>query len=232
MAKRNYINEILSIKSRIHKSKRWDIVLFHMRMMSKCVEIIDIVNCEAEDYLKENYNIFDVSNISYVNQFFPIKCVTCIEGYFRLVIANLIDLGNPFRENAKRFSDVNFSIETVLSLQIEDVSVGDFIAHMLPIKSFEQICSIMSILIGADFKNEIKTIYLTLPVFKPLFGTIEDFFNEIIKQVVEMFNYRHIYCHELGIPDKVRYTSSGCVESTIKFLHLTEIFVEQITSKK
>ena len=140
----------------------------------------------------------------------------------------------------KRFEAVdheaNGAIMTVVRRETgqdrSDRSVGDFIAHMLPIKSFEQICSIMSILIGADFKNEIKTIYLTLPVFKPLFGTIEDFFNEIIKQVVEMFNYRHIYCHELGIPDKVRYTSSGCVESTIKFLHLTEIFVEQITSKK
>ena len=159
MAKRNYIEEILSVKSRIHKSKRWDLVLFHMRAMSECTNIIEIVYNEA-NYLEKKHNIFLVRNIDYVDQFFPIKCVACIEGYLRLVIADLLDFGNPFRENAKQFSDVKFSIETVLSLQMGKVSVGDFISHLLPIKSFDSICSIMSTLIGTDFKEELKAMYL------------------------------------------------------------------------
>ena len=199
--------------------------------MSECTNIIEIVNNEA-DYLEKKHNIFLVSKIDYVDQFFPIKCVACIEGYFRLLIADLIDFGNPFRENAKQFSDVKFSIETVLSLQMGKVSVGDFISHLLPIKSFDSICSIMSTLIGTDFKEKLKAMYLKKSHLKPFFGTKEDIFNDIIKVVAEMFKHRHVYCHELGNPGEVIATSSGFVESTTTFLHLTESIVEEITKKK
>jgi len=231
LGKRNYIEEILSIKSRIHKSKRWDLVLSHMRAMSECTRIIEIVNNEA-DYLEKKHDIFLVRKIDYIDQFFPIKCVACIEGYFRLVIADLIDFGNPFRENAKQFSEVKFSIETVLSLQMGKVSVGDFISHLLPINNFDSLCSIMSTLIGTDFKEELKTMYLKKPHRKPFFGTEEDIFNDIIKVVAEMFKYRHVYCHELGDLGQVIATGGGFVESTAKFLHLTESIVEKSTKKK
>ena len=231
MAKRNYIEEILSIKSRIHKSRRWDLVLFHMRAMSECTEIIESVKNESE-YLEKTQNIFLVSKIDYVDQFFPIKCVACIEGYFRLVIADLIDFGNPFRENAKQFSEVKFSIETVLALQIGKVSVGDFISHLLSINSFDSVCSIMSTIVGTDFKEELKAMYLKKPHLKPFFGTEEDIFNGIIKVVAEMFKYRHVYCHELGDPGQVITTGGGFVEATTKFLHLTESIIEEITENK
>jgi hypothetical protein len=230
MSNRAYLEEILSIKSRIHKSKRWDLVLFHMRAMSECSEIIEIVNNE-EDYLEKKHSTISVRRINYIDQFFPIKCVACIEGYFRLLIADLIDFGSPFRDNAKNFSDVKFSIDTVLSLQMGKVSVGDFISHLLPIKSFANVCSIMTTLIGKDFKEELKTIYLNQPNIKPLFGTQEDIFNGIIKGVSAMFKYRHIYCHELGDIEQA-ITGSGFVQSTAKFLYLTELIAEEIMKKK
>jgi len=228
MSKRDYIAEILSIKSRIHKSERWDLVLRHMRAMSECTDIIEVVSHEA-DYLEEKHNIFMTSHIQYMDQFFPIKCVACIEGYFRLLIADLVDFGDPFRENAKSFSEIKFSIESVLSLQKGKVSVGDFISHLLSMNSFANICSIMSILIGKDFKGQLKDMYFKKPHIKPLITTDEDVFNSIIKVVSEMFKHRHIYCHELGDPGEVIASSSGFVESTAKFLHLTESIAEEIT---
>ncbi len=129
MQKRNYIEEILSIKSRTHESKRWDLVLHHMRAMGECSHIIDIIYDE-EDYLNEKYNLFSVRGLNYIDQFYPIKCVACIEGYFKLLIANLIDFGNPFRDNARNFKDVKFSIDIVLSLQTSEITVGEFISHL------------------------------------------------------------------------------------------------------
>jgi hypothetical protein len=229
MSKRDYVEEILSIKSRIHKSKRWELVLSHMRAMNECTTIMEIVHNEA-DYLEEKHNIFSVCHIDYMDQFFPIKCVTCIEGYFRLLIADLIDYGSPFRENAKNISDIKFSIDTVLSLQTGKVSAGDLISHILPISSFADVCSIMSSLVGKDFKSELKAMYMKVPGLKPLFGTQEDVFNGIIKVVSEMFKYRHVYCHELGDIGQV-ITGHGFVQAAAKFLHLTELMAEEMKKK-
>lgn len=65
----------------------------------------------------------------------------------------------------------------------------------------------------------------------PFFGTKEDIFNDIIKIISEMFKLRHVYCHELGSPKKVITTPNEFVESTTKFLHLTELVVEELTEK-
>lgn len=40
-----------------------------------------------------------------------------------------------------------------------DVSVGDFISHLLPIKSFESVNSVMTTLIGEDFKDKLRVCF-------------------------------------------------------------------------
>jgi hypothetical protein len=229
--KRDYLEEIISKKSRIHKSKRWDLVISHFRAMQKCIEILDIV-AEEEDYLEEKHSPFIIFQIDYLDSFFPIKCVACVEGYFRLIYAHLIDFGDPFRNNAKKFSEIKISIDTVLSLDIVGVSAGDFISHLLPIKSFETIDSVMSTLIGEDFKDKLKAMYFKTPHMLDLFGKDEDVFSNIIKVISEMFKLRHIYCHELGSPTNIIASPYGFVESTTKFLHLTELIIEELTEKK
>ena len=230
MAKREYLDEIISIKSRIHISERWDLVKSHLRSMQECIEILKIVDEESE-YIGEKHNIFMVSKINYLDSFFPIKCVACIEGYFRLVYAHLVDFGDPFRNNAKEFSEIKFSIKTVLSLGVGNVSIGDFIAHLLPIKNFASINSVMSTLINGDFKEKLKAMYLKKPHMKPLLSTEDDVFNNIIRVVTEMFKLRHVYCHELGSPTKTIANPYGFVRSTTNFLHLTELIVEELTEK-
>lgn len=227
--KRDYFDEIISKKSRLHKSKRWDLAISNLRELKECIKILEIVIDDA-DYLEEKHGIFLIRKLTNLDPFFPIKCVACIEGYFRLVYAHLIDFGNPFRNNAKQFSEIKFSIETVLSLDVADVSIGDFISHLLPINNFENVNSVMSTLIGEDFKNKLKVMFLKQPHMKPFFGTIEDIFNDIIKVISEMFKLRHIYCHELGVPDKVISNPNGFVEATAKFIHLSELVVEKLTT--
>jgi hypothetical protein len=69
----------------------------------------------------------------------PVGLVACTEGYFRMVIADLIDHGSPFRENAGKFPNITFSLDTALALQKQSVSVGEFVAHLLPLSSLEDI---------------------------------------------------------------------------------------------
>lgn len=227
--KRDYFGEIISKKSRLHKSKRWDLAISNLREMKECIGILEIVIGDS-DYLEKKHDIFLIRRLTNLDPFFPIKCVACIEGYFRLVYAHLIDFGDPFRNNAKQFSEIKFSTETVLSLDVGDVSIGDFISHLLPINNFENVNSVMSTLIGEDFKNKLKEMFLKQPHMKPFIGTIEDVFNDIVKIISEMFKLRHIYCHELGVPEKVITSPNGFVEATGKFIHLSELVVEKLTS--
>lgn len=227
--KRDYFEEIISKKSRLHKSKRWDLAISSLRELKECAKILEIVINDA-DYLEEKHGIFLIRQLTNLDPFFPIKCVACIEGYFRLVYAHLIDFGNPFRNNAKQFSEIKFSTEIVLSLDVGDVSIGDFISHLLPIKNFGSVNFVMSTLIGENFKDKLKAMFLKQTHMKPFLGTIEDVFNDIIRIISEMFKLRHIYCHELGTPDKVISTPNGFVESTAKFIHLSELVIEELTS--
>jgi len=199
--------------------------------MRECIKILKAFLDDSE-FLEKKYDIFLIRQLTNLDPFFPIKCVACIEGYFRLVYANLIDFGDPYRNNAKQFSDIKFSTEIVLSLDGGNVSVGDFISHLLPINNFENLNSIMSTLIGEDFKCKIKEIFLAQPQMKPLFGTTEDIFENIVKRISEMFKLRHIYCHELGVPEKVIATPVGFVEATGKFIHLSELLVEKLLNVK
>ena len=227
--KREYLSEILSKKSRLHKSNRWKLVATNISELKICAKILEIIIDDSE-YLEKRHGIFSSEQLRGLDPFFPIKCVACVEGYFRLVCAHLIDFGDPFRNNAKQFSDIKFSTETVLSLDVGNVSAGDFISHLLPMNSFEHINSIMTTLVGDDFKGRLKEKYIKLRRLKPFFGTDEEHFNEEIKIVSEMFKLRHIYCHELGSPEKVITTPDRFVDAVLIFLHLSELTVEELTN--
>lgn len=90
-----------------------------------------------------------------LSRYFPIALVSCIEGYFRLVFADLINHGAPYKDNAAKF-EIKFTIDTAVSLERHSVTLGEFVAHLLPLNNLDDIESNMTTLIGESFLKLFK----------------------------------------------------------------------------
>ena len=175
------------------------------------------------------------SNLSETLPYFPIRLVACFEGYFRLVYADLIDQVPQFQDNAaSRFNDIRFTLETAISLRHHSVSLGDFIAHLLPTSNLEDINRNVSYITSRDFLENFKA---TRPSVYPFVQTAllpewevdED--ARIISGVKRIFELRHVFCHELAPTESVSIgqVSEYCY-TAIKFLHISEAVISEYLS--
>ena len=189
--KRDYVKEIISRKSRLLKgSSRWE--EFSKR---------DTALIEAFYYLvKEAKPKSAVRNE--LLRYFPIGAVAILEGYFRLAIRDIIDAGHSYRNNIKNISDIKFNITNILAIYEKKITLGEFISHLLPINSLEDINRNISILINKDFLKELRKVKFKMDDDKPSI-TMGKVASDIYKKIKNMFELRHIHCHELAISEKL-----------------------------
>jgi hypothetical protein len=231
MARRDFITEILSKKSRLYPdTNRWNQVSVRLAHLRQTLEFLQEMYPELEES-NETLQIF-YKDVPYeLRRYFPIAFVACIEGYFRIVYANLIDHGSPFRDNATKF-DIKFSIEMALSIQRHSVSLGEFIAHLLSHNNLDDIDKNMSNLIGESFLARVKQMRAKLPRQTSIFPEFElDADARLLSQIKGLFELRHIYSHELSPftpPDSP--SVDACVEAAVEFLWITESIVNELLS--
>jgi uncharacterized protein YecT (DUF1311 family) len=188
MGKRNYVEEILSIRLRNELNPRWGGALIRLEALEHDFE-------RVPDFPSE------------LVRYFPVAIVATMEAYFRSAIKELIDFGPPFSDNAARFDNAKPDLKTVLSVQGKVVTVGDLIGHLLPFKSVEDIDCNITTIIGQSFLERLKTtqdrwaIEVEGAAPKPI---IENS-SEVYRDVKETFRLRHVYCHEITRLDRSEF---------------------------
>ncbi|MEZ0541244.1 lysozyme inhibitor LprI family protein [Fibrella arboris] len=180
-------------------------------------------------------NAMDVSltEINYLNEellkYIPIATIACFEAFFRSVYSELIDFGKPFNENAIKFNqskNVKFDFDIINAINSKSITIGEFIAHILPCNSFDDINSNITTLIGSDFVNGIKSFQDKNP-----FDFEEDMYfrnnsGKIIADIKRSFELRHIFCHEYGNDTLVdEQEIKACFNSAKLFLRQTSSFI-------
>lgn len=213
--KRNLIEEIKGIKSRTEFNSRFD---FSLRLKD-----IEYAFKESLD----NKSNFDMELVKYI----PISTVACFEAFFRSVYLELIDFGKPFSDNTIKFNqskNVKFDFEIINAIQSKIVTVGEFIAHILPCNNFEDINSNLSTIADIDFLNSIKT-FQKKSRFEHVNSNTEYFienFSQIISDIIRTFELRHIFCHEFATNLKVDKDEIWrCFKNSKIFLNQTNQFV-------
>jgi hypothetical protein len=173
------------------------------------------------------------------------------------VYADLINFGDPYKENASKFSDIKFNIKTAISLERAELTIGDFIAHILPINNFENIENTITQLIGDRFSekleieiinsqglqqteficmldNEVlekdyKRVSEVLAVQKP-----QKIYRDMIRDVQNVFEMRHKLCHE-GNPimtDEDVGLMLSSPEAVLEFLVVSESVLDKLLSQR
>jgi hypothetical protein len=129
-------------------------------------------------------------------KYLPIGWVACIEGYFRLVYRDLVDHGPPYRDNAALLKDIRIGLDHVVAMQAGKFTLGEFIAHFLPVNGLDDINQAMSTLMGVDFLDAIKNV--KTDVFEPDRSLADLALSGGIFESLEfLFSQRHLFAHEL-----------------------------------
>lgn len=192
--KRDFILEIESIRSNLLENKS-RINQAHTRWFDVTGSLVALDKLPP-DFPETKKLVRTIANYA------PICAVACLEGYFRLLIRDLIDYGLPFSVNAQEFKDVKLNLVEINAIWDKRVTVGEFIAHLLPINNLSDINSHMTVLLGEDL---IKLVRHSSPNGRregnqilPESRVFEELSPNMISDIVKIFELRHTLCHELA----------------------------------
>lgn len=211
--KRNLINEISTIRYRTKPESRYYADHKLQELERLIIEYIADLESPNKELLK----------------YAPIATVACFETFFRSIIKELIDSGKPYVENATQFNqskNVKVDFDVILAIQSKQVTVGEFISHILPCNNLEDVNSNLSTLTKIDFLDSLKK-FDRQSIFKEQnenSSLYRDNVNQIISDIKRTFELRHIFCHEY-------YTTVKLDPNEIlRCLRSARVFLKQVSN--
>jgi hypothetical protein len=92
-------------------------------------------------------------------RYFPVALIACVEGYFRMVIKDLIDAGEPYLTNAEKpASSLKLDFSLLRAVHGRTITVGELVAHSVRLSRLEHIETVLSGLLAKGFLNSLCTI--------------------------------------------------------------------------
>ncbi len=165
-------------------------------------------------------------------RYFPVALIACIEGYFRMVVRDLIDSGDPYLANAEKAASTmkpDFSI--LRAIHGKKITVGELVAHSVPISNLKHIDAVLKNLTGESFISKLRSTKDRWAhegrgePERPILGAPDTVF----KDVDRTFELRHIICHETASGYAIETEDIGrCFESCLSFLRAADECVSEI----
>lgn len=235
MSKRDYITEILSKKERAKHSEREHILYYRVAALNYVVDLckqIDQVTINDQNMTTVPANL---KNNGELHKYIPIGMMACVESFFRVTVKELIDLGSPYLERASKLREIKFDFTMVQAIQGKKLTVGDFLSHLVPMKSFDEIGEVISVLTEKEFFKDLEPFFFEstdweaenkFPLPHELTKENHQEVGEIYRSSREIYKLRNIFCHEATEPDTVNISTiySGYV-NTLKFLEASNAFL-------
>lgn len=211
--KKRYIQQISSIKQRNGFNYLSD-------SAGRLVKIQELLSLKDGDI--ENKELF---------KYVPIASVACFEGLYRKAIKELIDFGSPYSDNcinSNRLKDIKFDFEIINEINKQTITIGELIAHILPCNKLEDINSNLGAILGKDLLSELSTYSREsiLDEKNEEFAYYKKNSGEIIKNIKEIFELRHIFCHEIADGyDLSLEEANSYITSAIRFVNHMEDYI-------
>lgn len=228
--KRNYIEEIIERNGRKQSSPDCiNSTLARIQSISELADHLHIIRSERS-YQEEGALINNISELPFFEyetaKYIPIGLISCVETYFKETYARIINSSLEFKSNASDL-DVRFSLKNVVDLEKNDLSVGEFISHLLGVNNLVEINKYMSTIIGCDFLKELRKWRAIEDKQLTIFSISDEVKDSaLISGIEEVFSYRHQFCHESASVGMENMNSVlGGINVIAEFLWVTEQFV-------
>lgn len=176
MSSRDRTREILDVKERGDRSSSWS-------------------GPYRLQYLQHQW-LKNRSDKACVPDFYVIRAVTLLEVFTRRNLAELIDEDRRFTDKAIDLSKhVKIDFALIRDIQGRAITLGDILAHSVPVNSFGQIFGYFETIIGKPLRplveNAVDPWDATIDK-----GPIITDFDDLSRCLSRLFEVRHILCHE------------------------------------
>ncbi|MGA2571944.1 MAG: lysozyme inhibitor LprI family protein [Terracidiphilus sp.] len=135
-----------------------------------------------------------------VPDFYIIKAVTILEVFTRRQIATLIDHARTYTDRAVELSkQIKMDFATVREVQGRAITLGDIVAHSVPVNSFSQIMGYFEAILGKPFRPMLEQavdrwrVEIERQNPEPIIAD----FDALANHISRLFELRNILCHEL-----------------------------------
>jgi uncharacterized protein YecT (DUF1311 family) len=204
---RNRVSELILIKQRAGKYKR----------------------VPSHHDINELKKIWEtrLKGVSPSDELVPIRIVTMLEVFLRHWIETFIDHGAPYVERASKLgANIKYDFAIARSLQGGSVSLGQLIAHSVPLSRLDAVCAVFEVLLGGDLFGAIaKTRDRWKERLEPLTGGKPIIANvtRVRNTLGRLFDVRNIIVHE--IPENKTHEGtdvSDFLDASAQFVHAAE----------
>jgi uncharacterized protein YecT (DUF1311 family) len=165
--------------------------------------------------------------------FYVIRAVTLLEVFTRGNLADLIDHGRQFTDRAIDFSKhVKIDFALVRDVQGRTITLGDILAHSVPVNSFGQVVGHFETLLGKPVRPllEVAVDRWDTEVMKKSKSPIIEDYEATARCLTRLFEVRHILCHEA--PRESVYAASEIDEFLDKAIRLAKALHEILTFER
>jgi hypothetical protein len=166
-----------------------------------------------------------------LTRYFPVALIACVEGYFRMAIKDLIDAGDPYLSNAERPAlSVKLDFLMLRAVHGKAITVGELVAHGIPLSRLDHIESAITSLIGTRFLQALRstTDRWAHEVRGEPAGPILADPDHVFSDVARTFELRHIICHEMASAYEIETGEvARCFQSCVAFLRAADEFISE-----
>lgn len=165
--------------------------------------------------------------------FYVIRAVTLLEVFTRRNLADTIDQDRNFTDRAIEFSKhVKIDFALVRDIQGKTITLGDILAHSVPVNSFGQIVGYFETLLGKPLRALIETAVdrWEAEVMKTTTEPIVKNYDTTAGVLTRLFEVRHILCHEA--PRKSVYETAEIDQFLDNAIQLTKALHGILTLEK
>ena len=166
-----------------------------------------------------------------LTRYFPVALVAAIEGYFRMTCQEIVDAGEPYLANAERLaSSFKLDYSVLRALHGKSVSIGELVAHNIPLSRLDHVDSALSALLGFPFLERLRTIsdrWAHEARGEPAAPMLQNP-NETYALVGRVFELRHIVCHEIASAYSIEHEEvAASFEACLRFLRASDELVSE-----
>ncbi len=166
-----------------------------------------------------------------LTRYFPVALVACMEGYFRMVIRDLVDSGDPYLANAeKAASTIKPDFSIIRAVHGRRITIGELVAHSVPISRLEHIDGALSSLLGTSFLTKLRSTTdrwaheVRGEPARPILTNPDAVFSNVLRT----FELRHVICHEIASAYEIDTAEiEACFESCVAFLRVADECVSE-----
>lgn len=165
--------------------------------------------------------------------FYVIRAVTLLEVFTRRNLADTVDHERSFADRAIELSKyVRIDFGLIRDIQGKTITLGDILAHSVPVNSFGQIVGYFETLLGKPLRPLLEAIvdrWDTEIMKKPRAPIVDDY-DAMARSLSRLFEVRHILCHEA--PRKSAYEASEINGFLDKAIRLVKALHEILTLER